>query len=440
MSDSQSGALCAGYNWIIDAWGNMTQQQGTGGTCFNFSAVVSPLNNNQLAGYAYDIAGNMINDGLHGYTYDAENRITQVGSNASYIYNENGQRVRKTVGAGFTEYFYAPDGKVLAEYNGSGYPTEYLYARDRLVAQYQNSTTNFIHADHLGSTRIVTNVSQQPIDTYDFTPYGLQTWGNTTTTHKFTGKERDTESGLDNFGKRYNASSMGRFMTPDPVGIMKQKLLDPQQWNMYAYVRNNPLRFVDPTGMYLAGCGSGVKNCDKQIQNLDKSLQNALKSKDLNVVKAAQSYGKLGDANGVNVSLVKVVDPDHPNVTGKTTDVGKTGGYTVDPATGKVQQATQVDIRAGMGGSQLEETAVHEGVHVEDRANFVNSITTPTTFDRSLNITGRQSERNAYGVENEWRDLHGMPALDINNILAHPPYSDNPNIDKPLFPNIEGLE
>jgi RHS repeat-associated protein len=54
--------------------------------------------------------------------------------------------------------------------------------------------------------------------------------------YKFTGKERDTESGLDNFGKRYNASSMGRFMTPDPVGIMKQKLLDPQQWNMYAYV------------------------------------------------------------------------------------------------------------------------------------------------------------------------------------------------------------
>ena len=67
--------------------------------------------------------------------------------------------------------------------------------------------------------------------------------------YKFTGKERDAESGLDNFGKRYNSSSMGRFMTPDPIGIMTQKFVDPQQWNMYAYVRNSPLRSVDPTGM-----------------------------------------------------------------------------------------------------------------------------------------------------------------------------------------------
>lgn len=62
---------------------------------------------------------------------------------------------------------------------------------------------------------------------------------------KFTGKERDAESGLDYFGARNDASSVGRFMTPDPLHIMKQKLIDPQQWNMYAYVRNNPLRFVD---------------------------------------------------------------------------------------------------------------------------------------------------------------------------------------------------
>ena len=79
--------------------------------------------------------------------------------------------------------------------------------------------------------------------------------------YKFTGKERDAESGLDNFGKRYHASTMGRFMTPDPIMIMKQKLTDPQQWNMYSYSRNNPLRFMDPTGMYATDCGSlGAKD------------------------------------------------------------------------------------------------------------------------------------------------------------------------------------
>jgi RHS repeat-associated protein len=64
---------------------------------------------------------------------------------------------------------------------------------------------------------------------------------------QFTGKERDGESGLDNFGARYNSSWMGRFMTPDDFW-KDSHVGDPQSWNKYAYVRNNPLRYVDPTG------------------------------------------------------------------------------------------------------------------------------------------------------------------------------------------------
>jgi len=65
-------------------------------------------------------------------------------------------------------------------------------------------------------------------------------------TYKYTGKERDTESGLANFGARYDASSMGRFMSADPVFISADRLTDPQSLNLYAYVRNNPLSLVDP--------------------------------------------------------------------------------------------------------------------------------------------------------------------------------------------------
>jgi len=72
--------------------------------------------------------------------------------------------------------------------------------------------------------------------------------------YKFTGKERDAESGLDNFGARYNASSMGRFMTPDPLGGHQE---DPQTLNKYSYVRNNPLTLTDPTGLDFN------LNCDK---------------------------------------------------------------------------------------------------------------------------------------------------------------------------------
>jgi RHS repeat-associated protein len=58
---------------------------------------------------------------------------------------------------------------------------------------------------------------------------------------KFTGKERDSESGLDNFGARYNASALGRFMSPNPgnVGVNR---LNPQSWNAYGYSLNNPLK------------------------------------------------------------------------------------------------------------------------------------------------------------------------------------------------------
>ena len=74
-----------------------------------------------------------------------------------------------------------------------------------------------------------------------------------------TGKERDTESGLDNFGKRYYGSSLGRFMSVDPHDFVvsdarnpkkfRSDLLDPQGWNRYAYVTNNPLKFADWEGL-----------------------------------------------------------------------------------------------------------------------------------------------------------------------------------------------
>lgn len=65
---------------------------------------------------------------------------------------------------------------------------------------------------------------------------------------RFTGKERDTESGNDYFTARYFASSMGRFLSPDPDTGTLIHIMNPQRWNMYAYALNNPLTMTDPTG------------------------------------------------------------------------------------------------------------------------------------------------------------------------------------------------
>lgn len=65
---------------------------------------------------------------------------------------------------------------------------------------------------------------------------------------KFTGHERDDESGLDYFGARYYAGSQGRFISPDPW-MASARVLQPQSWNRHTYVLNNPLRYVDQFGL-----------------------------------------------------------------------------------------------------------------------------------------------------------------------------------------------
>ena len=129
--------------------------------------------------------------------------------------------------------------------------------------------TTYYVSNHLGtvSLELTSGNPDQgragwPIWQGRFTPFGQEIIGGTTANYiggqpldgtsnryKFTAKERDAESGLDNFGPRYYASTMGRFMSPDPVFATVDRLADPQQWNMYSYVRNNPLSLTDPTGL-----------------------------------------------------------------------------------------------------------------------------------------------------------------------------------------------
>jgi RHS repeat-associated protein len=94
---------------------------------------------------------------------------------------------------------------------------------------------------------------------------GRSTVGSDSNRYKFTGKERDNESGLDDFGARYYTSSIGRFMTPDwaamPSAVPYAVFSDPQSLNLYTYVRNDPLSHADADGhcssTLYPQCGSG---------------------------------------------------------------------------------------------------------------------------------------------------------------------------------------
>lgn len=88
----------------------------------------------------------------------------------------------------------------------------------------------------------------------------------------FTGKERDAETNLDYFGARYMSAAQGRFSSPDPfipIGLKPKEFLgwisNPQRWNRYAYALNNPLRFIDPTGLNACGTNDD-KNCKVEVE------------------------------------------------------------------------------------------------------------------------------------------------------------------------------
>jgi RHS repeat-associated protein len=134
-------------------------------------------------------------------------------------------------------------------------------------------------ADHLGSTRLVTDGNGVVKKCFDYLPYGEEIpngyAGRTASCfgpmatypaspdilgQKFTGKERDAETGLDYFGARYFSGAQGRFTTADPL-MASARASNPQTWNRYAYTLNNPLRFVDPDGLEVPESCAKDSNC-----------------------------------------------------------------------------------------------------------------------------------------------------------------------------------
>jgi len=110
----------------------------------------------------------------------------------------------------------------------------------------------YYHLDGLGSVRAITDEQGEVVERHDYLPFGEE-WNPEpgSQPRKFTGKERDEETGWDYFGARYYEASLARFTAIDPVTTFEENRADPQRWNRYAYVRNNPLRYVDPDGQVI---------------------------------------------------------------------------------------------------------------------------------------------------------------------------------------------
>lgn len=233
---------------------------------------------NSGQGYSYDLSGNTTVDAeARSFIYDAESKQTSVsgpgGTVGQYWYDGDGKRVKKYVpSTGETTIFvYDAAGKQIAEYS-----TIVYVGTDAKVA--------YTTSDHLGSPRINTDSNGAVIARHDYMPFGEElttsitsqrastvNYGDDSIRKQFTGYERDGESGLDYTGARYYSKVLGRFLSVDPIVINLSRRIDPQRINGYGYVRNNPLKYVDPDGMDLK-LAVGLKKSDQ-----DRIIKNAIK-------------------------------------------------------------------------------------------------------------------------------------------------------------------
>jgi RHS repeat-associated protein len=115
----------------------------------------------------------------------------------------------------------------------------------------------YYHLDLIGSVRAVTDAQGTEIRRQDYAAFGedlviteAQPLPASAKQPQFAGKARDSETYFDYFGARYYRNTWGRFTTVDPFMDTQSALVNPQQWNRYAYVSNNPLRKIDPNGLY----------------------------------------------------------------------------------------------------------------------------------------------------------------------------------------------
>ena len=231
--------------------------------------------NNRIAdpNWSYDNNGNVIKAPVpQTIGYDAENRQGAVctqdptgcpsqyaSGRTVYVYDGLGNRVRRIDNTGTSMFVYDAFGNLAAEYGTTA----------------AAPGTQYVTVDAVGSTRLLMTGTQAS-ERHDFQPYGDEITGDTgtwragvtgypnsllsslyapgTTRQRFTGQERDGESGLDYFHARYFSGVQGRFTSPDP-GNAGANPADPQSWNGYAYVGNNPMTFTDPSGLWSSNGG-----------------------------------------------------------------------------------------------------------------------------------------------------------------------------------------
>jgi len=207
--------------------------------------------------FTYDANGNMTSRNGGGDSisipsdkWNYENKPIQIQRGTTIInltYDGNGQRVKKQNPSGQTTLYF---GEAYEVRGGVG--VIHLFAgKQRVASVGSDGYTQFYHANHLGSACVITDQNGLRKERIEYFPFGsyreaIDYDGNfPDVNYTFTDQEDDDELGFYNFKARLYDPVLGRFISPDPI---VPDPTDPQSFNRYSYVKNNPLRYIDPTG------------------------------------------------------------------------------------------------------------------------------------------------------------------------------------------------
>ncbi|HSP17251.1 MAG TPA: RHS repeat-associated core domain-containing protein [Thermoanaerobaculia bacterium] len=266
--------------WDYDGFGNITNiWNSTTNTTIQLP-VDSATNKFSGVQYAYD-AGSLTEDGTFHYRYDPFDMMTERWSGGAddqvYVYTASDERigVRNSAAGKWIWSIRDEGGRALREYEEwADLPTwpwiwirDHVYRGDKLLGAQrvvEEGGQMHVHLDHLGTPRLTTGPLGGLIAQNDYAPFGaelsspaqLQARGyDREEPFKFTGHERDSTSNFssntqyfDYMHARYYSSAWGRFLSVDPNLDVDEAMHEPQMWNRYAYVGNNPLKYTDPNG------------------------------------------------------------------------------------------------------------------------------------------------------------------------------------------------
>jgi len=244
-----------------DVFGNLTKT--TGGS-FSWNPGYNPATNRYtLSGTSYDSNGNLLNDTFHTHTWDAENHPVKIGSTCGtsstvcVTYDAFGKIVEKQSGSAYKQILYSPVGKT-AVMNGQTLVNTYLSLPGGATLYETPGAKDLWHKDWLGSARLSSTVTGHTIF-YDraFAPFGEQysSFGSANSGLSFTGDTQDTFIVNGSTPEPYDTPNrelhpiQGRWLSPDPAGLNAVDLTNPQSLNRYAYVSNNPVGEIDPSGL-----------------------------------------------------------------------------------------------------------------------------------------------------------------------------------------------